>query len=166
MASVIFGIITGRLGDVLVFLFFYGTLRSFSGGVHCKSKAGCFCLSMAILLIPIYTSEWIMGIVNTPVLIIIGIMAVVTILILSPVESINKPLDDQERRFYGSEPLHCCIAGLYSCIPVLLGQNRIFLCRIQQPDFGGCIYGNWGNFNKALHLTDLLLQFAKLNGIF
>ena len=23
-----------------------------------------------------------------------------------------------------------------------------------------------GNFNKALHLTDLLLQFAKLNGIF
>ena len=25
MASVIFGIITGRLGDVLVFLFFYGT---------------------------------------------------------------------------------------------------------------------------------------------
>ena len=89
----IFGIITGRLGDVLVFLFFYGTLRSFSGGVHCKSKAGCFCLSMAILLIPIYTSEWIMGIVNTPVLIIIGIMAVVAILILSPVESINKPLE-------------------------------------------------------------------------
>ena len=44
---------------------------------------------MAILLIPIYTSEWIMGIVNTPVLIIIGIMAVVAILILSPVESLS-----------------------------------------------------------------------------
>lgn len=57
LASVTFGIITGRLGVVLVFLFFYGTLRSFSGDVHCKSKAGCFCLSMAILLIPIYTSE-------------------------------------------------------------------------------------------------------------
>lgn len=134
MASVIFGIITRRLGDVLVFLFFYGTLRSFSGGVHCKSKAGCFCLSMAILLIPIYTSEWIMGIVNTPVLIIIGIMAVVAILILSPVESINKPLDDEERRFYGRVS-HCivalqvCILALQVCILAFLfclGKKEYF----------------------------------------
>ena len=95
LASVIFGIVTGRLGVVLVFLLFYSVLRSFSGGVHCKSKAGCFCLSMAILLIPVYSYEWMMGFVVKPVLVMVGIFAFVIILILSQVESINKPLDDE-----------------------------------------------------------------------
>lgn len=118
LASVIFGIITGRLGVVLVFLFFYSTLRSFSGGVHCKSKAGCFCLSMAILLIPVYTCEWVLGIVSNPMLIMIGIIAVVVILVLSPVESINKPLDDEERKFY--RRVSHCIAALQICVLVFL----------------------------------------------
>ena len=75
-----------------------------------------------------------MGIVNTPVLIIIGIMAVVAILILSPVESINKPLDDEERRFYGRVS-HCivalqvCILALQVCILAFLfclGKKEYF----------------------------------------
>ena len=37
LASGIFGIVTGRQGLVLVFLlFFYASLRSYSGGSHCK----------------------------------------------------------------------------------------------------------------------------------
>ncbi len=118
LASVIFGIITGRLGVVLVFLLFYSALRSFSGGVHCKSKAGCFCLSMAILLIPVYSCEWVLGIVSNPMLIMIGIIAVVVILVLSPVESINKPLDDEERKFY--RRVSHCIAALQVCVLVFL----------------------------------------------
>lgn len=118
LASVIFGIITGRLGVVLVFLLFYSTLRSFSGGVHCKSKAGCFCLSLAILLIPVYTCEWVLEMVYSPVLIMIGIVAVVVILVLSPVESINKPLDDEERKFY--RRVSHCIAALQVCVLMFL----------------------------------------------
>lgn len=37
LASGIFGIVTGRPGLVLVFLLFYASLRSYSGGSHCKS---------------------------------------------------------------------------------------------------------------------------------
>lgn len=134
LASVIFGIITGRLGVVLVFLFFYSTLRSFSGGVHCKSKAGCFCLSMAILLIPVYTCDWILGIVNNPVLIMIGIIAVVVILILSPVESINKPLDDEERKFY--RRVSHCIAALQICV-------LVFLFCMDKPEY---FYAGYSSF--------------------
>lgn len=46
IASAVFGILTGRLGVVLVFLLFYSALRSYSGGIHCKSKVGCFILSL------------------------------------------------------------------------------------------------------------------------
>lgn len=48
LASGIFGIVTGRPGLVLVFLLFYASLRSYSGGSHCKSRIGCFLISMAI----------------------------------------------------------------------------------------------------------------------
>lgn len=100
LASLIFGLVTGRLGNVLVFLFFYGMLRSYSGGMHCKSRAGCFAMSILILFIPAYLGDWIVGIPRK-IIIISGIAAVVLILVLSPVESINKPLDEGEMDFYG-----------------------------------------------------------------
>lgn len=61
LASGIFGIVTGRPGLVLVFLLFYASLRSYSGGSHCKSRIGCFLISMAILFIPVYTYEPVMN---------------------------------------------------------------------------------------------------------
>ena len=95
LASALFGILTGRLGVVLVFLLFYSTLRTYSGGVHCKSKLGCFILSMLILLVPVFSYEWVMEMVTFPVIFAVGVIAIVVILVLSPVESINKPLDDE-----------------------------------------------------------------------
>lgn len=118
LASVILGIVTGRLGIVLVFLLFYSTLRSFSGGAHCKSKAGCFCLSLLVLLIPVYSGNWVMAMVSKSVLIVLGIIAVMVILVLSPVESINKPLDDEERKYY--RRISHCITALQICALVFL----------------------------------------------
>lgn len=118
LASVIFGIVTGRPGLVLVFLLFYATLRSYSGGIHCKSKTGCFLMSMAILFIPVYTHEPVRDYVPLPVILMVGILAVVVIIILSPVESINKPLDDAERMYY-ARVTHC-ITALQVCVLIIL----------------------------------------------
>ena len=118
IASVIFGIVTGRPGLVLVFLLFYASLRSYSGGSHCKSRIGCFLISMAILFIPVYTYEPVMKNVPNAVILMIGIAAVVVILILSPVESINKPLDDEEKKYY-ARVTHC-IAALQVCVLIIL----------------------------------------------
>lgn len=118
LASGIFGIVTGRPGLVLVFLLFYASLRSYSGGSHCKSRIGCFLISMAILSIPVYTHEFVMNNVPATVILMIGIAAVVVILILSPVESINKPLDDEEKKYY-ARVTHC-IAALQVCVLIIL----------------------------------------------
>ena len=118
LASGIFGIVTGRPGLVLVFLLFYASLRSYSGGSHCKSRIGCFLISMAILSIPVYTHEFVMKIVPATVILMIGIAAVVVILILSPVESINKPLDDEEKKYY-ARVTHCIVA-LQVCVLIIL----------------------------------------------
>lgn len=118
LASGIFGIVTGRPGLVLVFLLFYASLRSYSGGCHCKSRIGCFLISMAILSIPVYTHEFVMNNVPATVILMIGIAAVVVILILSPVESINKPLDDEEKKYY-ARVTHCIVA-LQVCVLIIL----------------------------------------------
>ena len=118
LASGIFGIVTGRPGLVLVFLLFYASLRSYSGGSHCKSRIGCFLISMAILSIPVYTHEFVMNNVPATVILMIGIAAVVVILILSPVESINKPLDDEEKKYY-VRVTHCIVA-LQVCVLIIL----------------------------------------------
>ena len=88
LASILFGVLTGRLGVVLVFLLFYSLLRTYSGGIHCKSKFGCFALSMLILCVPVFSYDWVMEMIKFPVLIVVGVVAIVVILILSPVESI------------------------------------------------------------------------------
>ena len=118
LASALFGILTGRLGVVLVFLLFYSTLRTYSGGVHCKSKLGCFILSMLILLVPVFSYEWVMEMVTFPVIFAMGVIAIVVILVLSPVESINKPLDDEERKYY--KRISHCIVTLQGCVLAFL----------------------------------------------
>ena len=91
LASGIFGIVTGRPGLVLVFLLFYASLRSYSGGSHCKSRIGCFLISMAILFIPVYTYEPVMKNVPNAVILLIGVLAVVIIIEL-PVKIVKKTI--------------------------------------------------------------------------
>ena len=94
-------------------LFETGTY-SFTG----KPRIGCFLISMAILSIPVYTHEFVMNNVPATVILMIGIAAVVVILILSPVESINKPLDDEEKKYY-ARVTHCIVA-LQVCVLIIL----------------------------------------------
>lgn len=117
LASLIFGLVTGRLGNILVFLFFYGALRSFSGGIHCKSGAGCFTVSILILFIPAYLCDWA---VKLPLVAVVigGMVATVIIMVLSPVESVNKPLNDEDFDYY--RRISRCIAGWQVCTLVTL----------------------------------------------
>jgi len=117
LASLLFGLVTGRLGNILIFLFFYGSLRSFSGGLHCKSRAGCFTAFVFILFIPAYLCDWA-DTFSLRTVIIIGLVVMVVILALSPVESVNKPLDDEDFAYYGR--MSRCIAGWQACTLVTL----------------------------------------------
>lgn len=122
-ASLIFGMVAGRLGNILVFLFFYGTLRSFCGGIHCKSRAGCFTASMMLLFIPAYLCDWAAHI-PTEAVIIVGVATVAAVMALSPVGSPNKSLDMAERKHYGKISRYT--AGWQVCaLTVLYYMDRL-----------------------------------------
>ena len=87
--------------------------------VHiCTRRIGCFLISMAILFIPVYTYELVMKNVPNALILLIGVLAVVIIIVLAPVESINKPLDEEERRYY-ARVTHC-ITALQVCVLIIL----------------------------------------------
>lgn len=114
LTSVVIGIITGRLGVVLVFLCFYVPLRTYGGGVHLKSKWLCYLLSNLILLIPIYTYDAGMKLLSKAGYVLLLLPAVIVIFVLCPVESVNKRLDKGERKYY-RRATHC-ISALELCV--------------------------------------------------
>ena len=68
---------------------------------------------MLFLCVPVFSYDWVMEMIKFPVLIVVGVIAVVVILILSPVESINKPLDNEERKYY--KRISHCIVAMQGC---------------------------------------------------
>ena len=83
-----------------------------------RSRIGCFLISMAVLFILVYTYEPVMKNVPNAVILLIGVLAVVIIIVLAPEESINKPLDEEERRYY-ARVTHC-ITALQVCVLIIL----------------------------------------------
>lgn len=74
-------------------------------------------MSLLILFIPAYLCDWAVKLPFEAV-VIGGIIATVVILALSPVESINKPLDEEEWEYY--RRMSRCIAGWQVCTLVTL----------------------------------------------
>ncbi|NCB93401.1 MAG: accessory regulator AgrB [Clostridia bacterium] len=116
LTAILIGIMTGRLEIVLVFLLFYASHRTYSGGYHFESRIGCYLCSSLILLIPIYSFDWILRSAPLTVLAWIGVGAITTVVILSPVESIHKRLEPTEIKFF--RRVSRCMVSIQACIVV------------------------------------------------
>lgn len=105
---------------------------------------------MAILFIPVYTYELVMKNVPNAVILWIGVLAVVIINVLAPVESINKLIDEEERRYY-ARVTHC-ITALQVCVLIIFlsGSARLFLCRVCEYSPGSGIYGYGKNCSETM----------------
>lgn len=124
LTAILIGIITGRLEIILVFLLFYASLRTYSGGYHLESKLGCYLCSSLILFIPIYSYEWVCKTVPLFMLAEIGIGAIIVVIVLSPVESIHKRLEPMEIRFY--RRVSRCIVSIQASIVVSLFYLELY----------------------------------------
>ncbi|EJU21052.1 accessory protein regulator protein B [Peptoanaerobacter stomatis] len=84
--------------ELLIFILQFISLRSFSGGYHSKSKITCTIISSAAQIIALF----LLGIVYLDIkfVIIATIVFSILIILFSPIESSNKPLDKLERKIY------------------------------------------------------------------
>ena len=74
-------------------------LRRYSGGFHCKTAEICLLVSFLMYLLAIFGYEFVSFIPNM-VYGISTVLSSVIVLIFSPVEDKNRPLDETEKKLY------------------------------------------------------------------
>jgi len=108
--TVLIGLFCGMLWQSLLFMGAYIPLRSYAGGYHEKTPMRCYVFSIVL----IFTVLLVMKHVSFSSF-ICGIMLLVSsavILLLSPVEDCNKPLDAAEQRVYRQRALLIWVSEL------------------------------------------------------
>jgi accessory gene regulator B len=98
ISMVIIGIVTGRPLECIMFCFIYKTIRKYTGGFHFESAWICYISSCVMYLLVMAAIIYI----PFKVYEISAIVVISSIIMwmLSPIEAINKPLDECEKRIF------------------------------------------------------------------
>lgn len=98
--ALLIGIIFDRFIHTIVFLSCYCTLRQFTGGYHAKNYTECTLTFAAIYLITIFVANNIDIVSYKYLSIVILIISMFIIYKLAPLEHRNKPLEEQDKKYY------------------------------------------------------------------
>lgn len=125
-SSLIIGLIFGVTFEIVIFMAAYIPLRSFAGGYHAKTPLRCYIFSVIMLIVVsiglkyLSVSEWVYYAVL--------LASVLGVLVLSPVEDRNKPLDEMEHKVYKKRAvIILAIELLISGLLKLAGLDSLFV---------------------------------------
>ena len=96
LSAVVLGMLLNRTIEALIFMAVFISMRSTAGGYHCETSGRCYILSMTVFLIVILACG-LMKCIPSTVNILLIITDLAAVLLLSPVESPNKPLNEDEK---------------------------------------------------------------------
>lgn len=124
---VIVGAFCGELVSVLFFTLLYTPLRSFAGGIHAKTPVRCYFLSLAMLILTALIFKFLK---ITKLLFYFSIViSAIILILLSPVEDFNKPLDDIEIKIYRRKSLLIwCIETIVGVISTYFSFDLLYSC--------------------------------------
>lgn len=146
LTALLLGWATGRLYIILVFLFSYVFIRSYTGGAHLDNKVGCYFASSMLLLIPAYGIPLFLNQVSQIGQIIILLIAVAVILCNAPMDSKKRKLDEEERKHF--RKISFFILGIEICIILIFYSLNV-------NDYAGAVY-------FAIVLTAILMIVGKI----
>lgn len=147
------GIILGKIYQSLVLILSFMALRSYSGGYHANTPLQCYLLTV----MSISAALSIMKFITIDRFICLGLLVLssVVILLLSPIGTKNKPLDEIEKIIYRKKTIivwsvETCVAIVFIIlditeihIAITLAQVIISIALI----FGNLQFGNlWRNY--------------------
>jgi len=108
LTMLIIGIIMKMIPQVIVFVFMYKFIRKYTGGFHCEtalsSSTMCICVLLAIKYLPY----------NLGVYIVATVLSIGVLFAISPIEAINKPLEEIEVKVFGKR------ARIVLCITLVI----------------------------------------------
>ena len=127
LTVVLLGIIFNVLLESIIFLIFYGLLRTIAGGYHARTQHACYILSIILIIVVLTILKTFPS--NTILCCILTILSISVIFILAPVQDENKLLDETEKRLF--KKLSRVISLIYGLIIFLLflfNKNDLAYC--------------------------------------
>lgn len=109
-SALIIGLIFGKLFEAAVFIAAYCSLRSFAGGYHAKTPLKCYFFSIIMLIIVLVGIKYLY--LAELVYYAVLLAAALVVIVLSPVEDRNKPLDEIEHRVYKKRAIFIATAEI------------------------------------------------------
>lgn len=97
------GLVFGEFWKTVLFSIGYLPIRSFAGGYHANTPTTCYFFSILMMLAFIIIIKVVS--ISTLPLIIMLLFSIITIILLSPTQDKNKPLDDLEKKVYKRKTL-------------------------------------------------------------
>lgn len=121
------GLFFHMTAETIVFTFAYIPLRIYAGGFHAKTPFKCWIISALMLAAALLVMKYVnIGVYIYDILSLIG---AIFILVLSPVEDKNKPLDEKEQSIY---KLRCILIFTIELLLVailrLFQKNTVSIC--------------------------------------
>lgn len=124
-SALIIGLILGMLLESIIFMAAYIPLRTFAGGYHAKTPTKCYILSLIIIIIVLAGIKYIS--VLDIVYYVVLTAEVLIIILLSPVEDRNKPLDEIEEKVYKKRIIFITSAEfVISLLFKVIGLDNLF----------------------------------------
>ncbi len=105
------GFLMEMIAETVIFTVAYIPLRSYAGGYHASSPQRCWAISALMLFFNLSAIKYIPELFYS-YFAILTLIAGISIIMLSPVEDINKPLDDKEKKIYHTKTLALIIIEL------------------------------------------------------
>lgn len=94
LATLLIGAMLHRFIETLIFMIVFIPIRSFAGGYHCEKAESCFILSISVYLSVILSYKYLYCI-SVYWVYAIYLADLISVFILSPVVSPNKPLSEK-----------------------------------------------------------------------
>lgn len=141
ITTVIIGILLGEFWQGFLFVVLFMVLRSYAGGYHASTSARCYLLTSVIIAIALSVIKYI----NFNMFVCLGLLMIsgVVILVLSPVEAKNKPLDNIEYVIYRKKA-------------VVIWATE-FVCAIV------CLVLNLGDLSECVMMAHIILALSQLS---
>lgn len=99
---IVLGLVFNLLTESLVFYFSFIAIRKFAGGYHAKTPVRCYAFSVisSIIMLCLIKYANSVGNIFTYLLIIFELLCVVLIILMSPLDTENNPLNSYEKKWY------------------------------------------------------------------
>lgn len=128
--TLIIGLLMERFVCAMIFTIAYIPLRIYAGGYHASTPKRCWVFSALMLIAALSILKyapllWLKNL--TP----LSLVSIAVIILLSPVEDINKPLDDKEHQVYRVRAITVMFIEIIAFTAFLIFKLEIFFISME-----------------------------------